>query len=80
VIATTAGAIPEVVRDGAEAILVSPGDERALTEALRRVEADRGRVAAMQIQALARSHTLPRWRDTQARFAEMLIAISDGSA
>ncbi len=79
VIATTAGAIPEVVRDGEEALLVPPGDERALARALARVAADRARVTAMQAHALTRAHALPRWRDTQARFAEALITLSDGS-
>lgn len=79
VIATTAGAIPEVVRDGEEALLVPPGDEHALARALARVAADRARVTAMQAHALTRAHALPRWRDTQARFAEALITLSDGS-
>jgi glycosyltransferase involved in cell wall biosynthesis len=70
VIATTAGAIPEVVRDGAEAILVPPGDERALAAAIARVTSDPGRRAEMQAKALARAGALPRWSETQRRFAE----------
>lgn len=76
VIATRVGAIPEVVRDGEEALLVPPDDTRALAAALRRIEGDRGLLAAMQVQALARSHALPRWSDTQEGFAEALCALS----
>ena len=76
VIATRVGAIPEVVRDGEEALLVPPADTRALAAALRRVEGDRGLLAAMQAKAIARSHDLPRWSDTQECFAEALRALS----
>lgn len=72
VISTTAGAIPEVVRDGAEAILVPPGDERALAAAIALAVGDPGRRAEMQAQAIARARMLPRWSDTQRAFAEAL--------
>ena len=72
VIATTAGAIPEVVRDGREAILVPPGDERALAAALVRAVDDPALRAAMQAAATARARALPRWKDTQREFAEAL--------
>lgn len=72
VISTTAGAIPEVVRDGAEAILVPPGDERALAEAITRAVSDPIRRAEMQAQAIARARALPRWSETQRAFAEAI--------
>jgi glycosyltransferase involved in cell wall biosynthesis len=72
VISTTAGAIPEVVRDGAEAILVPPGDERALAEAITRAVSDPCRRAEMQAQAIARARALPRWSETQRAFAEAI--------
>lgn len=72
VISTTAGAIPEVVRDGAEAILVTPGDERALAAAIARVTGDPGKLAAMQAAAIERAAALPRWSDTQREFAAAL--------
>ncbi|HEX8122771.1 MAG TPA: glycosyltransferase family 4 protein [Solirubrobacteraceae bacterium] len=49
IVATTAGGIPEQIRDGREALLVSPGDVAGLRAALRRVLEDRelaGRLAA----------------------------------
>ena len=72
VISTMAGAIPEVVRDGAEAILVTPGDERALAAAIARVTGDPGKLAAMQAAAIERAAMLPRWSDTQREFAAAL--------
>ena len=41
VVATTVGGIPEQVSDGIEALLVPPGDNRALADACRRILADR---------------------------------------
>jgi glycosyltransferase involved in cell wall biosynthesis len=74
VIATRAGAIPEVVRDGREALLVSPGDRRALMGALARLTRDRVRLVEMQAQALERARELPRWADTQEGFAAAIEA------
>lgn len=74
VVASTAGAIPEVVRDGAEAILVSPGDGPALASALRRVVREHGLRAEMQTRALERARELPTWRETKQAFAEALGA------
>lgn len=72
VIAARSGALPEVVRDGAEAILVSPGDRRALLGALALLTRDRIRLAAMQEMALERAQALPRWADAQEAFAAAL--------
>jgi glycosyltransferase involved in cell wall biosynthesis len=72
VIATTAGAIPEVVRDGEEALLVPAGDERALAGALVRVARDPSLRAAMSEKAIARARTLPTWADAQEAFARAL--------
>ncbi len=65
VIAARAGALPEVVRDGAEAVLFPPGDRRALLAALALLAHDRARLADMQSSALLRARALPRWADTQ---------------
>jgi glycosyltransferase involved in cell wall biosynthesis len=40
IVATWVGGVPELVRDGKEALLVPAGDPRALAEALRRVLGD----------------------------------------
>ena len=77
VISTTAGAIPEVVRDGREAILVPAGDERALRAALVRAVDDPALRASMQTAALARARELPRWKDTQREFADALRSAAE---
>ena len=77
VISTTAGAIPEVVRDGREAILVPPGDERALVAALVRAVNDPTLRAAMAAAALTRARELPRWKDTQREFADALRSAAE---
>jgi glycosyltransferase involved in cell wall biosynthesis len=77
VISTTAGAIPEVVRDGREALLVPPGDQRALAAALVRAVGDPALRAAMQAAAIARARSLPRWKDTQRDFAEALRSAAE---
>jgi glycosyltransferase involved in cell wall biosynthesis len=69
VIAAHVGALPEVVHDGAEAILFPPGDRRALLAALALLTRDRARLSDMQARALQRARTLPRWSDTQEEFA-----------
>jgi glycosyltransferase involved in cell wall biosynthesis len=69
VIASSAGALPEVVREGEEAILVPPGDRRALMGALATLTRDRARLAGMQEKALERAGELPTWADTQEEFA-----------
>ncbi len=72
VVAARAGALPEVVRHGAEAVLFPPGDRRALLEALALLTRDRPRLCAMQAHALERARALPRWADTQEAFAAAL--------
>ncbi|HLY54745.1 MAG TPA: glycosyltransferase family 4 protein [Stellaceae bacterium] len=72
VIATAAGAVPEVVPPAAGA-LVPPGDRAALQAALRRLIADgelRQRCAAA---ALAHARTFPEWHESAARFAAALV-------
>ena len=68
IVSCAAGAIPEVVRHGEEALLVPPGDPRALEGALLAVVHDDHRRVAMQHAALRRAATLPTWADTQESF------------
>lgn len=56
-IATTAGAIPELIRDGETGILVPPGDPAALADAMAAAIADpaRRRILGLEARALIRS-------------------------
>jgi glycosyltransferase involved in cell wall biosynthesis len=56
VVATTVGGIPEQVSDGIEALLVPPGDDRALADACRRILADRAFGARLVAAAADRLH------------------------
>ncbi|MDC0747233.1 glycosyltransferase family 4 protein [Polyangium mundeleinium] len=73
IVSCNAGAIPEVVRHGEEALLVSPGDPRALEDALVRVVSDEQRLDAMQHAALQRAATLPTWAHTQDAFCRAVF-------
>ena len=61
VVATAAGAVPEVVGDGA--VVVPPDDEEALATALREVALDRDRNAALRVAATAAAGRLT-WEQT----------------
>ena len=74
IISTTAGAIPDTVP--AEAgLLVPPGDEAALAEALARVMTEPGLRERLMAGARAARRALPDWPTTGARFAAALQAI-----
>jgi glycosyltransferase involved in cell wall biosynthesis len=72
VVASRAGALPELVRDGEEACLVTPGDDGALARVLGELTLVPARVEAMQAKALRRAASLPVWADAQHAFAEAL--------
>jgi glycosyltransferase involved in cell wall biosynthesis len=75
IVATRAGAVPEVVRDGQEAILVPVGDVLALTHAINRLARhpeERQRRAAL---ARERACTLPTWAESLAAFQGLLGSI-----
>ena len=75
VVATRAGAVPEVVRDGCEAELVAIGDVVGLARALDRLgrdPAERRRRAAL---ALERAASLPTWEASCEAFAAILTPV-----
>ena len=81
VISTTGGAIPQTVPRDAS-VLISPGDDSALAEALHRLLTDeRGARCRAALAAAARRHArkLPNWTQAAHAFAEaMLELIPDG--
>lgn len=66
VVATDAGGIPDLVRDGVEGILIPPADEEALVAALLRVLGDRELAARLGAAAHER---YAGWHSTPADFA-----------
>jgi glycosyltransferase involved in cell wall biosynthesis len=71
VVSTTAGAIPETVPAKA-AILVAPGDSRALAKALGSLIDDPARRATLAANARAARASLPTWATAAAKFASAL--------
>lgn len=74
IISTTAGAIPDTVPADA-GLLIPPGDEAALAEALMRVMTDPELRQRLSAGARVARQTLPDWPTTCAYFATALAAI-----
>jgi glycosyltransferase involved in cell wall biosynthesis len=72
VIASTAGAVPEVVDDGSEGFLVTPGNVDALAEAIGKLTRDRNLLLTMSLAARKRSLDHPTWAESAARVEEFL--------
>jgi glycosyltransferase involved in cell wall biosynthesis len=51
IVSTSVGGIPEVLEDGSDGVLVPPGDEQALAEAILALAADRDRRRALGLKA-----------------------------
>jgi glycosyltransferase involved in cell wall biosynthesis len=79
VVATTAGAIPETVPDGA-GLLVAPGDPRDLAAALRRVMTEPELRAELMAGARAARRRLPGWDDAAGTFAAELADLTRSAA
>jgi glycosyltransferase involved in cell wall biosynthesis len=71
VVGTSAGAIPDTVPQGA-GVLVPPDDAEALAAALRPLIADRAQRDALAAGARKAAASLPTWRDSALRFAQVL--------
>ncbi len=78
VVSTTGGAIPHTVPADA-GVLVAPGDEAALADALHRLLVEPGGAERREVlAAAARRHagTLPDWSGAARRFAEAVLALT----
>lgn len=75
VVATRAGAVPDVVPDSA-GILVPPDDSEALSAALREVLTDKALRAKLQAGARQAAAQLPGWADSAATVAKVLTEVA----
>lgn len=75
IVSTTAGAIPDTVPQSA-GLLVPPGDEAALADALARVLVEPGLRQRLAGGAQAARQSLPDWPASCARFAALLAAVA----
>ncbi len=75
VVASTVGGIPDVVRDGANGVLVPPGDPGALRDAIARLAADPG--LRLRLGAAARREAMARsWALIWQRYEALFVADS----
>jgi glycosyltransferase involved in cell wall biosynthesis len=77
IVASAVGGVPEMVVDGETGILVSPGDERALGEALARLVADpnlRRRMGAAGRRRVRERFDLPGFRDAHLALYQRALA------
>lgn len=74
IVATTAGGIPEAVRDGKEALLVEPDDVGALAGALRRVVLDEQLRRKLAAAAAERADEFT-WRRTAERVEQIYLEL-----
>ena len=72
VLASTAGAVPEVIADGIEGFLVAPGDVTALAARIDRFIHDRDLLAVMGAAARKRYADHPSWAAGAARIHDFL--------
>ena len=79
VVSTLAGAIPETVPANAS-VLVSPGDERALAQALAKLMDDPNTRRRLATNALAAAELLPTWHQASRRFGAALEGLVNGES
>ncbi|MCC6179743.1 MAG: glycosyltransferase family 4 protein [Chloroflexi bacterium] len=79
IVATRVGAVPEVVRDGAEAELVMPGDAASMARALVRLLDDPSERSRRSILASERAQDLPTWAESVELFEDVLVRTHDGT-
>lgn len=75
-LATTAGAIPDLVSDGVNGYVVNPGDAHALTDRLRVLSRDRKLLERLSLGALARFRSMPTWDETTERVRDFLVSVA----
>lgn len=74
-IGTTAGAAHEMITDGGNGYLITPGDEHALAEKLTTLHEDRTLLTHLSLEALRRYAQQPTWEQTAASIHQFLYQI-----
>lgn len=75
IVSTTAGAIPELVKDGENGILVSPADSGELAIAINRLYFDSRLRNEIRMNNLEKARRLPGWIDFDKKLAQELVPI-----
>ncbi|MBI4318540.1 MAG: glycosyltransferase family 4 protein [Chloroflexi bacterium] len=76
IVATSVGAVPEIVQDGYNGLLVPPSDAGALAAALRRVCTDVSLRQSLATGCLERRRSLRTWDSVGKEFADLLDRIA----
>ncbi len=71
-IGTTAGAIPQLIRDGVNGYLVTPGDSAALARHIERLGGDRDLLMRLSLAALQTFGERPTWDQSAAAVRDFL--------
>ena len=79
VIATTAGAFPEVIEDGVSGLLVPPGDSEELADAVDRLLGDESRRRALGTEARIRILERFTWSETARQTSALYREVIEGS-
>ena len=72
IIASTSGAVPEIIDDGREGFLVAPGDKLAIADCMGLLIRNRNLLAVMSLRARKRYLAHPSWADGAGRIYEFL--------
>jgi len=73
IVATNVGAIPELIQNGVNGILVNPGDSRALATAIRKLICDYELRAKMRKNNIEKSGNLPTWTTFESTLKRELL-------
>ncbi|HXQ28029.1 MAG TPA: glycosyltransferase family 4 protein [Gemmatimonadales bacterium] len=80
VVASRVGGIPDIVEDGVSGLLVPPGDEAALADALGRLIRDPDLAARLGAAGRERVHTHFSWDAISARWEKLYAAVVSESS
>ncbi len=75
IVASTAGAIPELVADGVNAVLVKPKDSKGIAAGIRRLIEDKNLRVSMSKANLEKAKILPSWDDFDRIMEERLAPL-----
>jgi glycosyltransferase involved in cell wall biosynthesis len=76
-IGTTAGAIPQMIRDGENGYMIPPGDSTALASIIRRLSSDRALIARLSAGALSYFASCPTWDQSAAIVRAFLLEMTE---
>lgn len=74
-IGTTAGAIPQLVTDGENGYIISPGDDEALARRVTELVSDRQLLLHLSLNARRRFQSQPTWNQSTQTIREFLLRI-----